>query len=94
MPKALSPLQSDQRSYTSKFSVGELLSSCGIKRVLSWRLSELVSKESTEGNLEFAGYQGCSGYDGCGIVVIYSVVNCKTEGVRRDSVVLYLSVRL
>jgi hypothetical protein len=47
-----------------------------------------------EGNLEFAGYQGCSGYDGCGVVVIYSVVSGKTEGVRRDSVVLYLSVRL
>jgi hypothetical protein len=47
-----------------------------------------------EGNLEFAGYQGCSGYDGCGIVVIYSVVSWKTEVVRRDSVVLYLSVRL
>jgi hypothetical protein len=30
---------------------------------LSWRLSELVSKERKEGNLEFAGYQGCSGYD-------------------------------
>jgi hypothetical protein len=43
-----------------------------------------------EGNLELAGYQGCSGYDGCGIVVIYSVVSRKTEGVRRDSVVLYL----
>jgi hypothetical protein len=54
----------------------------------------LVSKERKKGNLEFAGYQGCSGYDGCGIVVIYSVVSCKTEGVRRDSVVLYLSVRL
>jgi hypothetical protein len=40
--------------------------------VLSWRLSELVSKERKEGNLEFAGYQGCSGYDGCGIVVIFS----------------------
>jgi hypothetical protein len=51
----------------------------------------LVTKERKEGNLEFAGY---SGYDGCGIVVIYSVVSCKTEGVRRDSVVLYLSVRL
>jgi hypothetical protein len=47
-----------------------------------------------EGNLEFAGYQGCSDYDGCGIVVIYSVVSCKTEGVRRDSVVLYLSAQL
>jgi hypothetical protein len=34
---------------------------------LSWRVSELVSRE------EFAGYQGCSGYDGCGSVVIYSV---------------------
>jgi hypothetical protein len=62
--------------------------------VLSWQLSELVSKEKKEGNLEFAGYQGCSGYDGRGIVVIYSVVSFKTEGVRRDSVVLYLRVRL
>jgi hypothetical protein len=26
--------------------------------------------------------------------VIYSVMSCQTEGVRRDSVVLYLSVRL
>jgi hypothetical protein len=59
---------------------------------LSWQVSELVSREE-EGNLEFAGYQGCSGNDG-GIVVIYSAVSCKTEGVRRDSVVLYLSVRL
>jgi hypothetical protein len=32
-----------------------------------------VTKERKEGNLEFAGYQGCSGYVGCGIVVIYSV---------------------
>jgi hypothetical protein len=39
-------------------------------------------------------YQGCSGYDGCGVAVIYSVVSCKPERVRRDSVVLYLSVRL
>jgi hypothetical protein len=44
--------------------------------------------------LEFAGYQGCSGYDGCGVAVIYAVVSWKTEGVRRDSVVLCLSVRL
>jgi hypothetical protein len=46
-----------------------------------------VTKERKEGNLEFAGYQGCSGYDGCGIVVIYSVVSFKTEKVRRDSVI-------
>jgi hypothetical protein len=39
-------------------------------------------------SLEFGSYQGCSGYDDCGIVVIYPVVNCKSEGVRRDSVVL------
>jgi hypothetical protein len=32
----------------------------------------LVTKERKEGNQEFAGYQGCSGYDGCGIVVIVS----------------------
>jgi hypothetical protein len=53
----------------------------------------LVTKERKEGNLEFAGYQGCSGYDGCGIVVIYSVVSCKTEGVRRDSVVIDCKVQ-
>jgi hypothetical protein len=64
MPKALSFLQSVQRSYTSEFSVG--------KRVLSWRLSELVSKKRKEGNLEFAGY------DGCGIV-IYSVSELASE---------------
>jgi hypothetical protein len=45
---------------------------------LSWRVSELVSREE-EGNLEFAGYQGCSGYDGCGIVVIYSVSELASE---------------
>jgi hypothetical protein len=44
-------------------------------------------------NLEFAGYQGCSGYDGCGVAVIYSVVSCKTEGVRRDSVVIDFKVQ-
>jgi hypothetical protein len=38
-------------------------------------------EQSTElESLEFGSYQGRSGYDGCGIVVIYSVVNCKTEG--------------
>jgi hypothetical protein len=46
---------------------------------LSWRLSELVSKERKEGIQEFAGYQGCSGYDGCGIVVIYSVSELASE---------------
>jgi hypothetical protein len=72
----------------------KLLVSKELLESLSWRVSELVSKERKKGNLEFAGYQGCSGYDGCGVVVIYSVVSWKTEGVRRDSVVLYLSVRL
>jgi hypothetical protein len=89
MPKALSPLQSDQRSYTSEFSVCELLESCWVRE-----LSGVSWYPRKEGNLEFAGYRGCNGYDGCGIVVIYSVVSCKTEGDRRDSVVLYLSVRL
>jgi hypothetical protein len=60
---------------------------------VSFELSGVSWCPRKEGNLEFAGYQGCSGYDGCGIV-IYSVVSWKTEGVRRDSVVLYLSVRL
>jgi hypothetical protein len=59
---------------------------------LSWRVSELVSREE-EGNLEFAGYQGCSGYDGCGVVVIYSVVSWKTERVQRDSVVIDCKVQ-
>jgi hypothetical protein len=31
---------------------------------------------------------GCGGVSDCRVVVIYSVVNCKVEGVRRDSVVL------
>jgi hypothetical protein len=47
-----------------------------------------MRQKRKEGNLEFGSYQGCSGYDDCGIVVIYSVVNCKTVGVQRDSVVL------
>jgi hypothetical protein len=87
MPKALSPLQSDQRSYTSE-SLGVVFGEEGVvvgERVVggswyprscwSWRLSELVSKN---GNLEFAGYQGYSGYDGCGIV-IYSVSELASE---------------
>jgi hypothetical protein len=71
-------------------------------------LSELVEgvggQERKEGNLEFGSNQdsvgkgcqksGCGGYGDCRVVVIYSVVSCQTEGVRRDSVVLYLSVRL
>jgi hypothetical protein len=55
-------------------------------------VSELVSREE-EGNLEFASYQGCSGYDGCGVVVIYSVVSWKTERVQRDSVVIDCKVQ-
>jgi hypothetical protein len=47
-----------------------------------------VSKERKEGNQEFAGYQGCSGYDGCGVAVIKSVVSWKPERVQRDSVVI------
>jgi hypothetical protein len=70
MPKALSSLQSVQRSYTSEFSVVSL----------GW-VGWLVTKERKEGNLEFASYQGCSGYDGCGIVVIYSVSELVSEGV-------------
>jgi hypothetical protein len=41
-------------------------SSVAVKWKSCWR--DLVSKE---GNLEFAGYQDCSGYVGCGSVVIY-----------------------
>jgi hypothetical protein len=37
---------------------------------------------------------GCGGYGDCRVVVIHSVVKCKTEGVRRDSVILYLCVPL
>jgi hypothetical protein len=58
----VSSLPSVQRSYTSEWLVG-------------W----LVTKERKEGNPEFAGYQGCSGYDGCGIVVIYSVSELLSE---------------
>jgi hypothetical protein len=32
---------------------------------------KLVSTEE-EGNLEFAGYQNCSGYNGCGVAVTFS----------------------
>jgi hypothetical protein len=53
---------------------------------------KLVSTEG-EGNLEFASYQGCSGYNGCGVAVIYSVVSGKTEGVRRDSIVIDCKVQ-
>jgi hypothetical protein len=60
---------------------------------LNWRLSELVSTERKEGNQEFAGYQGCSGYDGCGVAVIYAVVSCKPEGVRRDTIVIDCEVQ-
>jgi hypothetical protein len=74
MPRALSPLQSDQRSYTSELSWYPEFGESAKKK--------LVSTEE-EGNLEFAGYQGCSGYNGCGVAVIYSVVSGKTEGVRR-----------
>jgi hypothetical protein len=31
---------------------------------------------------------GCGGDSDCRVVVIYSVVNCKAKGVRRDSAVL------
>jgi hypothetical protein len=61
MPKALSPLQSDQRSYTSELSWYPVFGESEKKK--------LVSTEE-EGNLEFAGYQGCSGYNGCGVAVI------------------------
>jgi hypothetical protein len=43
MPKALSSLQSVQRSYTSEFSVAE-------------SVSELVAKERREGTKEFKGF--------------------------------------
>jgi hypothetical protein len=54
-------------------------------------------------NLEFGGNQdsvgkgcqksGCGGYSDCRVVVIYSVVNYKAEGVRRDSVVIGCKVQ-
>jgi hypothetical protein len=57
-----------------------------------------VKPRKKEGNLEFGSNQdsvgkgcqksGCGGYSDCRVVVIYSVVNCEAEGVRRDSVVL------
>jgi hypothetical protein len=62
-----------------------------------------VRPRKKEGNLEFGSNQdsvgkgcqksGCSGYSDCRVVVIYSVVNCKVEGVRRDSVVLGCKVQ-
>jgi hypothetical protein len=64
MPKALSPLQSVQRSYTSELLQSGVVFGEGVVGVvgefLSWRSTGLVSKERKEGNLEFAGYQGCS----------------------------------
>jgi hypothetical protein len=46
MPKALSSLQSVQRSYTSEFSVGEQLSGVElVSKELVSELRELVSKE-------------------------------------------------
>jgi hypothetical protein len=35
--------------------------------------------EEEVGNLEFAGYQDSSGYDGCVVAVIQSVVSCKED---------------
>jgi hypothetical protein len=61
-----------------------------------------VRPRKKEGNLEFGSNQdsvgkgcqksGCGGYSDCR-VVIYSVVNCKVNGVRRDSVVLGCKVQ-
>jgi hypothetical protein len=64
----------------------------------------LVAKKGRKGrNLEFGSNQnsvgkgcqksGCGRYSDCRVVVIYSVVNCKAEGVRRDSVVLGCKVQ-
>jgi hypothetical protein len=44
----------------------------GVFGVVS-ELKEFVSKERKERNQEFAGYQDCSGYDGCVVAVISSV---------------------
>jgi hypothetical protein len=75
-----------------------LRSRCGIQLVRVRLLSSgRVAGEiwyPRKGTWEFAGFQGCSGYVGCRSVVIYWVVNCKTEGVRRETVVSCLSVRL
>jgi hypothetical protein len=56
-----------------------------------------------EGNLEFGSNQdsvgkgcqksGCGGYSDCRVVIIYSVVNYKAVGVRRDSVVIGCKVQ-
>jgi hypothetical protein len=75
LSEKVSSLLSVQRSYISD---NGLVVSQGEKR----------KGTQKEENLGFGSYQGCSGYDDCGIVVIYSVVNCKAEGVRSDSVVL------
>jgi hypothetical protein len=78
----VSSLPSAQRSYTSELSWYRESSVFGVREL------EFVSKERKEGNQEFAGYQDCSGIDGCGVAVIKSVVSWKTERVQRDSVVL------
>jgi hypothetical protein len=54
--------------------------------VSGWMASDAMSSAVTMDSVD----KGCqkSGYSDCRVVVRYSVVSCKTEGVRRDSVVL------
>jgi hypothetical protein len=62
-----------------------------------------VRPRKKERNLELGSNQdsvgkrcqksGCVGYSDYKVVVIYSVMNCKAEGVRRDSVVLGCKVQ-
>jgi hypothetical protein len=77
LSEKVSSLPSVQRSYISD---NELAVSQGKKR----------KGTQKEESLGFGSYQGCSGYDYCGIVVIYSVINCKAEGVWRDSLSVVL----
>jgi hypothetical protein len=51
----------------------------------------MASESKRENSLEFGSYQGCSGYDDCGIVVVYSVVNLRLR--ESGEIQLYLVVK-
>jgi hypothetical protein len=81
MPKAVSSLQSVQRSYTSELSAEELVS-CEPRREEKGNTEEVNLEFSSNQDSVGKGCQksGCGGYSDCRVVVIYSVVSCKTEG--------------
>jgi hypothetical protein len=86
MPKALSSLQSDKGSYTSESS--GIQSSERVPREFEFSSVPVFGEFREFGLRSSESYQGCSGYDGCGVAVIYALVSCKPERVQRDSVVI------